>query len=256
MLFRAAVSYFAMHFVGSALALAQGAAPALPPQTTLPVTFPHTISSAHAHEGDAIQAKISAPVRLPDGVTLPAGAVLTGRVVRAEPFLYDKTPYAKQKPGALAIRFDSVDEHGTAIPLHVTTRALADPLVVDDTQKPLPTDIDATHTTTQVGGDQVTPFVKEIRNGDGDVVGYLHGGHAYAHPLAGPGCDGIDTEQAMGVFSASACGLYGFQGTSMTQDTGSGASMTLISTHRSPEISAHSSALLVQGDAPAQTASR
>lgn len=247
---RAIVPCFALAVASSAPALAQG----LPAETTLPITFPHTVSSAHAHVGDAVQAKISAPVRLPDGVTLPAGALVTGRVTEAEPFVYDKTPYAKQTPGVLAIRFESVDDHGAAVPLHVTARALADPLVVEDTKKPLATDIDATHTTTQVGGDQVTPFVKEIRNADGDVVGYLHGGNAYAHPLAGPGCGGIETEQAMGVFSASACGLYGFQGSSMPRDVESGASVTLTSPHRSPEISAHSEALLEE--APAQTAAR
>lgn len=242
----------------SVLALAQAAAAATPvllPQTTLPVTFPSTITAARAHAGDAVEARTSAPVRLGNGSVLPAGSVVTGRVVQADRFVFDSTPYATQKPAMLALRFESVKDRGTAILLNVTVRAMADPLASRDTEDPLETDIDPTHTTTQVGGDQVTPWIKEIRASSGGVVGYMRGGFPYAHLLASRGCDGSQTEQAVGIFSASACGLYGFADTALGAAT-SGSGLVLTSTRRSPEIHAHSNALLEESSAPAQTAAR
>ena len=239
------------------LAFAQGASATpqgLLPQTTLPVVFPHTISAARAHAGDVIEAKTTAPVRLRDDAVLPVGSVVTGHVVQADRFTFDKAPYATQEPGALAVRFESVSDRGTAVPLDVTVRAMADPLASWDTERPLETDIDSTHTTTQVGGDQVTPWIKEIRAASGNVVGYRHGGFPYAHLLAGPGCDGSNTEQAMGVFSASACGLYGFAETTLGKVSSAGASVVLMSNRRSPEIHANSMALLEESAAPVQTA--
>ncbi len=243
----------------SVLAFAQGAAtgtPGLLPQTTLPVVFPHTVSAARAHSGDAVQAKTSAPVRLADGSVLPVGSVVTGHVTAVNRFTFNQAPYAAQQPGTLAVRFESVSDRGTAIPLDVTVRAMADPLASWDTEKPLATDIDPTHTTTQVGGDQVTPWVRQIRASSGDVVGYMHGGFPYAHLLAGQGCDASSTEQATGIFSASACGLYGFADTALGTASGGEASVVLTSTRRSPEIHANSTALLEEVAAPMQTAAR
>ncbi len=247
-----------MFFLQAVLSVpAAGAPVALPAQTTLPVVFSHTVSSKTVHAGEIVQARTTATVRL-NGRSIPAGALVTGHVLEAEPFIFDRTPYAHQKPGVLAISFDAVDDWGTAIPLHATLRAQADHLASWDTAKPLATDIDPDHTTTQVGGDQVVPWQKPVRSSSGDVVGYLHGGFVYAHLIAGDGCNGSYTEQAMGIFSASACGLYGMPDDAFRNSIGGDGAPTIVlsSTRHTPEIHAHSNALLEEVVMPTQSASR
>ena len=60
------------------------------------------------------------------------------------------------------------------------------------------------------------------------------------------GCDASDTEESMGLFSASACGLYGFADSALigTGKTGECSTLTLVSRRRSPKIWAHGTALL------------
>jgi hypothetical protein len=68
----------------------------------------------------------------------------------------------------------------------------------------------------------------------------------YAHLIANGGCDGSDVEVSMGVYSATACGMYGFNRVSATE-MGSQAqpsTLTLVSTHVSPKIWKDSTALL------------
>ena len=228
---------------------------ALPAQTTLPVIFPHTISASRVHTGQAIEAKTTAPVRLSSGEVIPKGAKVTGHVVDSSAFAFDSTPYAQQKAGVLAIQFDSINDRGQSIPLHMAVRAMADPLASWDTEKPQATDLDSSHTTTQVGGDQVTPWIKEVSSSSGDTVGYMHGGFVYAHLLSSGGCDASTTEQAMGVFSASACGLYGMPQDQMnTKASGETVTLVLSSTHHSPQIHANSQALLEETSPTLETA--
>jgi len=218
----------------------------LPAHATLPVSFTQTISAANARPGELVRAKTIQAVRLEDGRSVAAGALVSGHVLSAKAFVYDKTPYAKQQAGMLSIQIDSIDVQGTQVPLHVTLRAMADPLTTWDATKPQPSDLDPVHTTTQIGGDLLTPSQSEIRNAQGDVVGYNKRGGAYAHLLANASgslsCDAGETEQPVSLFSASACGLYGFANVSLGDGGPSGIGLT--STHRTPEIVKHSIALL------------
>jgi hypothetical protein len=242
----------------SALLAPAASAATLPAQTTLPVVFPHTISARSAHAGETIEAKTTAPVHLQNGMLLHKGAVVRGHVVEAAGFAFNNTPYAHQKPGTLTIAFDTVQDHEVTIPLHATLRALADPLASWDTQRPLPSDVDPEHTLTQVGGDQVTPSQKAVLSPDGDIVGYQHGDSVYAHLISSGGCDGSDTEQAMGIFSASACGVYGMPDTAFANTTTDGAvpTITLSSSRYTPEIHSQSHALLEEIAPAVQTAAR
>ncbi|RRA49157.1 hypothetical protein [Acidipila sp. EB88] len=242
----------------SFLLLAALTAPsALPAQTTLPVIFPHTVSAKDAQVGKSVEAKTTAPVRLASGEVIPKGAKVSGHVVEATPFVWDSTPYAKQKAAVLAVQFDSVDDRGVAIPLHVALRAMADPLSSWDADRPLPSDVDHSGTTTQVGGDQNTPWIKEVTSSDGDIVGYHHNGFVYAHLLGSGTCDASDTEQAMGIFSASACGLYGMPQESVeSKPSASGVTVVLHSTKRNVEIHANAQALLEESAATLQADAR
>jgi hypothetical protein len=245
-------------FSGS-LALAQTSqSPSLSPGTTLPIQFEKALDPSHIHAGDAIAARTAQNVRLANGQILPAGAHVNGQVVFASAFVFDKTPYAKQKASTLAIRFDSIESKGEMLPLNVYVRAMADPLAVWDAQRPKSTDLDTLGTTTQIGGDQVVPSQREVVSQDGDVIGYRRKGGVYAHLISAAGngstdCDASDTEQSMGLFSASACGLYGYTDVTMLNGgkTGEKSTLTLSSRRRSAKIWAKSEALLeVIGDGP------
>jgi hypothetical protein len=234
------------------VALAQVSQPySLSPGTTLPIRFVKTVDPGKVHPGDTFSAKTTQAVRLSNGKLLPAGSRVIGQVVNANSFVFDKTPYAKQKASTLAIRFDSVENKDVRLPLHVYVRAMADPFAVRDAELPKATDLDPLSTTTQIGGDQVVPSQSEILSRDGDIVGYHRRGGAYAHLISSVGkspteCDGSDTEQSMGLFSAAACGLYGFTDATLltTGKTGEPSVLTLSARRRSAAIWANSEMLL------------
>jgi len=160
--------------------------------------------------------------------------------------VYDTTPYAVQKPSVLSIHFDSIETEHQAVPLDVTVRAMADPNTSEEARTPINHDIDPSGATVQIGGDQRYPWNAPVTNEDGDVVAYSRKGGVYAHLIASGTCDGSSVEVSVGLYSASACGLYGFDRTS-AEEVGSTAhpsTLTLVSTHRSPKIWKYSTALL------------
>ena len=218
----------------------------LPNHATLPITFTQTVSAAHAKPGDVILAKTTQRVKLTDGSEVPSGSVVKGHVLASMMFTYDKTPYAKQAPGLLEIQIDSLEAQGQSIRLHVSLRAMADPITTWSAYEAKSSDLDPDGTTTQVGGDLLTPSQNEIRDRNGDVVGYNKKGGEFAHLIAnsrGPvQCDAGDTEQPVSRFSASACGLYGFAEASLTSFDSS--RIGLASAHTTPQIWKHSTALL------------
>lgn len=213
---------------------------------TLPIVFTKTIAADQTHVGDIVTAKTSQRVYLSNGAVIPSGTRVSGHVIAANGFAYDKTPYAHQKTSTLTIKFDSVQVGGTVLPLNATVRAMADPITSEQAQMKLATDIDPEGTTTQIGGDQVTPRASEVVNSDGDVVGYNKRGGVYAHLIASGACDGSDVEVSMGIYSASACGLYGFSRVSAVEmgSQEQPSTLTLVSTHVSPKIWKSSTALL------------
>jgi hypothetical protein len=220
--------------------------PVLEAPTTLPIVFTKTVSANRSRIGDSVSAKTSQIVHLPNGEVIPAGAKISGHVVAANSFVYDKTPYARQKQSALSIKFDSLEFQEGTLPINVTVRAMADPVTSEDARTPLASDVDPQGTVTQIGGDQLTPSQHEVFSRDGDVVAYNRRGGVYAHLIANGGCDGSSVEVSVGIYSASACGLYGFARV-FAQETGSEAkpsTLTLVSTHVSPKIWKNSTALL------------
>ena len=221
----------------------------LAPQTTLPIAFANSVSADHSKPGDLFLAKTTQVVKLSDGSEVRSGSLVTGHVIAATPFTYDKTPYAKQKESVLEIKFEALSAHGETIPLHVYVRAMADPVTSSEARES--TGFEGVPTTwRQVGGDQLTPSENEIRSSEGDVVGYNKSGGAFAHLIANNAgsvrCDGSDSEQPVSVFSASACGMYGFGGTSIASagSLSDPSHLSVVSTHRSPKIWKYSTALL------------
>lgn len=232
----------------SSAAFAQTAHPPVPldAPTTLPIVFTRSVSAKSSHAGDSFTAKTTQAVRLDNGEVIPGGAKITGHVAAATPFVYDTTPYARQKASQLSVHFDSIEFGGQAVPLDVTVRAMADPITSEEARTPINHDIDGSGATTQIGGDQRYPWNAPVTDADGDVVAYSRHGGVYAHLIASAGCDGSSVEVSVGIYSAAACGLYGFDRTS-AEEMGSvshPSTLTLVSTHGSPTIWANSTALL------------
>lgn len=244
-------SFVVALLVSAPFALAQNAiaTPAiahLSAKTTFPIVFTRALSAKRAKTGDEILAKTTQVVHLSGGLVLPEGTRIVGHVVSANPFIYDKTPYARQKPSELIIRFDTVEIDSASLPLHVTLRAMATPIAANGAREPKSTDLDPLGTVTQIGGDLLVPSQKEVVNGQGDVVAYNHHDGVYAHLIANGQCDASDKEVSVGIFSPTACGLYGF-GNVSAQALGSvskPSEVVLVSTHDSPKIWKHTAALL------------
>jgi hypothetical protein len=241
--------FFAV-LLSSAFASPQTAAaasePSLPSQATLPIVFTKTVSADHSKAGDVVYAKTTQVAKLTNGEVIPSGTEVVGHIAAATAFVYDKTPYARQKESVLAIHFDFVRVAGHDVPLNVTMRAMADPLTSWEARKPKSSDLDSLGTVTQIGGDQLVPSQEEVVDPNGDVVAYNRGNGVYAHLIARAGCDGGSTEVSVGIYSASACGLYGFTDVAARElgSSSSPSTLSLISTHTSPKVWRNSTALL------------
>lgn len=237
----------ALSIISSAcVAQISGPVAVIPAPTTFPIIFTSTIGSKASHPGDKFTAKTTQAVLLANGEVLPKGTTIEGHVVAATPFTYDSTPYARQKTSELSIHFDAIDVRHDKVSLNVRVRAMADPITSEEAQTPVNHDIDPSGATVQIGGDHRYPWNAPVTNKDEDVVAYTRHGGVYAHLIASGGCDGSDVEVSVGIYSASACGLYGFVRTS-AEELGSPShpsTLTLTSTHISPKIWKNSTALL------------
>ena len=242
---------FFVALLSSTLALsrtAKGATPTAPspsPRTTLPIIFTKSVSADKARVGDVVSARTTQTARLVTGEVVPAETEIVGHVSAAKGFVYDKTPYATQKESVLEIQFDSLHLGGHDLPLKVTVRAMADPLTTWGAREQNKAD-DSLATVTQIGGDVLIPSQSEVVNRNGDVVAYNRRNGVYAHLIAHDTCDGSTNEVSVDIYSASACGLYGYTDV-VARETGSitaPSRLSLVSTHGSPKIWKHSTALL------------
>jgi hypothetical protein len=235
-----------MLVASSLAAVAQGGGTTvqLPPQTTLPIVFTNTVSAERAHAGDPVLAKTLQAIELPNGMTLRAGTRVVGHVVDSSAFVYDKTPYARQKNSTLTVHFDAVTADGEQIPLNVSVRAIANVFATTAAEEPVASDMDPLGTLTLVGGEYLIPSQREVRNMDGDVVAYNKHGGVYAHLIQNGRCDGNSTEVSMGIFSATACGAYGYGDVSEFGSQANPSTLTLTSFRSSPVLWKHSTALL------------
>jgi hypothetical protein len=175
-------------------------------------------------------------------------------VVDARPYTFDPTPYVKLTPSVLAIHFDRIVDHGVDTPLTASLRAMADPNSSDGASWPTYTyEGDPFGTVILIGGDHYTPRTTQVYSPDRDVVGYkrLHGVYArlIANDYVGRGvilhCYATETEQSVAIFSANACGLFGFDSVYLAVNGNeSGGTFRLESRHCSVKIYARSGALL------------
>jgi hypothetical protein len=195
----------------------------LPAGTILPARLSSTIDTHKSKAGERISARIMQDVPLPGAADqlgalnfgrgrahkIPAGSRLVGEIVDVRP---DKVSW----------KFDSLVLYGKSIPIRVNLRALASMMEIDNAQ--LPTNdgggdrgsSELDWDTEQVGGDVVYGQRGGVVTEGDQVIGHsVFGGGVLLRPVADrqAGCRGslgVEGPQAFWLFSASACGLYGY----------------------------------------------
>jgi hypothetical protein len=182
----------------------------LPPGTALPVMLRNTLDARRDKAGKTITARLMQNVILSDGVVLRTGARITGQVVST-------MPATRGAASRIVVKFDQIStgKHQISITAHL--RALASPNAVFEAQ--LPTNaIDDYGTSTsdwntvQIGGAGVYRGSGQVMDG-GTVIGKTTDyGAVTARLLAVPplGCRASEREQALWLFSPSACAVYGY----------------------------------------------
>ena len=189
-------------------------ASALPIGLILPVRMNDAFELRDARKGAVIETRIMQEVPLPDRQKIPMRAVLRGTIL-------DVTREADGSGLSLTIAFNTLEDHKEILKINTSLRAMASYQAVRAAETPW-TGVDvgtpaSWANTVQIGGD--------IRYGDGGVVrnnrkqkvgkGVIGGVlvHVFANPNGG--CEGPlngdDHPQALWVFSADACGVYGMK---------------------------------------------
>ncbi len=183
----------------------------LSPGVTLPVQLGRSLRAGKVRVGTQIVARTTQRVPVSEDAYLKAGAELDGEVVASIAGNNASTP------ATLSIRFTRLRYGKQSIPLKTKAIAIANFMQVSYAFQPADGGPDmgnfseANWTTKQVGGDTI------VRTGwAGPVVGIGLGtvGRAdyygvYSMPAASPD-DGPTFPRALGVFSTTASGLYGF----------------------------------------------
>ncbi|WP_263366053.1 hypothetical protein [Edaphobacter bradus] len=214
-------------------------------RTALPIVITKSVSAKNAHPGDVVYAKTTQASRLPDGTSVPSGSRVFGRVVSTSGSVTGRGDAISQE-SYLTIRFDFVQIANEKLPLNAHVRAMADPIASEEAQSPAANDIDPKGALTQIGGDQITPSLRDVVDQDGRIVAQNRRHGVYARLLPNSTCSGTDIEVSVGIYSASACGLYGFTGIHAggIGSPHSHPDLTLSSTEYTPKVWRNTTALL------------
>ena len=192
-------------------AIAEAVAPAelsqLKPGTTLPVALRHALRPGKTTVGTRVVAVTTQRVPIGPKLWLRHGAQLTGSVIAST---------SQGGVATLKVRFDALEYRGKTIPISADTLAIASNMEVSQTAMPANGSSDrgnpdaASWTTAQVGGDEVyrSGWQGPVCSSTMQRVGFADFHGVYGNPPAQG--DGPDFPLAMGPFSTSAQGLYGF----------------------------------------------
>lgn len=180
----------------------------LPSGTIVPVSLDRGLNANKARSGMEIRAKVMQDV---PGTPIRRGAEVIGHIVQASS--------SGKGEARLEFTFDAVRLHGRRIPLRANLRALASFLEVEEAQDPEDMSSrglnEESWTTEQIGGDQVYRGGGPVTEGK-VTVGTPGPYGVLAVPRAQPGrpCRGAvgnaNRPQALWLFSANACGVYGY----------------------------------------------
>ena len=187
---------------------------------TLPVQIGRTLRAGDVKQGTVFVVTTTQRVPVSASAYLNRGAKVQGEVVASE--AGDGTV---AHPSVLAIRFTQLSYRGKTVP--VETRAIAAPnfMRVGDTFLPTTGGADrgnaneASWNTRQVGGDEVnrSGWVGDVSDKVMRKVGYADYYGVYSLPVK---LDGMMVPRAMGVFSTTAKGLYGYDEGAQLESSG------------------------------------
>ena len=183
------------------------AAQNLPAGTALPIMLNSSLDK-HSKPGAKIAGRLMQEILLPSNAKIKKGSHVSGHVVSVE-----TTPGTSR----ITVAFDTLQDEKQTIPLNVNLRAVAATESVFNAKTPV--DAISTYesaygwTTKQVGGDVVFRGRGYIASPQGKVGRYDGDG---AWGLLTPAGDCLATdinhdEQALWVFSTTACGTYGLE---------------------------------------------
>jgi hypothetical protein len=181
------------------------AAQTLPAGTALPIMLNSTLKAKSAKPGQKIEGKLMQEVPLADGGVIKKGSRVSGQVVSVQP------------PSRITVRFDQMQDEHQQMALNVGLRALAASNAVF--QAGVPIDASSTYegsnswTTKQVGGDVVNRG-RGLVGSDTGIVGRWTGTGVWGKLTPTDECPASGTsvqEQALWVFSTTACGAYGYE---------------------------------------------
>jgi len=204
--------------VGLLSSLAMLVTQGVPTGTALPVTLGATLDARKDKPGQRIEARLMQDVPLPAGEKIKAGAHVIGHI----------TEVTRLTGGGsrMVLKFDQVQDRGTTIPLTLTVRAVAAMENVYQAEVPINADSNYTPQSVwvmrQVGGDIVNRGRGLVGSGD-TIVGRWEEGAPWGKLTASDSgdctaADGNGIEQALWVFSTSACGLYGLDNVKLVHD--------------------------------------
>jgi hypothetical protein len=209
--------------------------------TLLPVTLYHGLNAKKLHPGQSVRLRLMQSI---PGTKIHRGSQVLGTVVRISSM--------SNGQARLFLRFDAVESHGQKIPIHANLRALASPLAVQEAQ--IPEEMSsrgmspANWDTQQIGGDQVYRGGGPVTE-NGHKVGKPGAYGAVDTPQAALGmkCRGaVDPghSQAMWLFSADACGVYGYPHLVIQHAGRNGEPIVLASQHGKLNLGGGSALLL------------
>lgn len=198
-------------------ALAMLVTQGIPAGTALPVTLGATLDARKDKPGQKIEARVMQDVPLPSGEKIKAGAHVIGHIVEVT-----------RLPGGgsrMALKFDQLAAGGRTVPLTLSARAIA--AMNNVYQAELPIDAESNYEPStqwvmrQIGGEVVNRGRGRITSEEG-LVGRWNGEAWGKLTSATDGectaADGNGIEQALWLFSTSACGLYGLEGMKLVHD--------------------------------------
>jgi len=184
----------------------------IPAGTILPLQLNSSLNSRKSKPGQAVTARIMQDVSLPSGERIPIGSEAMGRVLKV-------VRAANGKGAEISFEFDTLEISKRSIPIVANLRALASMMEVEQAQ--LPTtgpdrgSSENSWITEQIGGDIVYRGGGPVMNGF-EVVGRPTANGVLVQVGSHPGTKcrsdvgGNDYPQALWLFSADACGTYGF----------------------------------------------
>jgi hypothetical protein len=202
---------------GLLTALAMLVTQGIPAGTALPVMLGSTLDARKNKPGQKIEARLMQDIPIPSGEKIKAGARVIGHIVEV----------TRPAGGGsrMVLKFDQLTAGGRTIPLTVSARAIAAMGSVYAAEVPINALSNSEPSNQwvmrQVGGEIVNRGRGLIGSGDA-IVGRWEGAPWGKLTTATDGdctaADGNGIEQALWVFSTSACGPYGFEDVKLVDD--------------------------------------